>query len=67
MTKNLPFGADTIVIPFTWKDRPPQTPRRVVGMSRMRPPGELFRNGVVNTADERSSSKRPEKERPDGD
>lgn len=45
-----PFGADTLIIPFTWHGAAPTRPR-VARMSRMRPAGELFRYGVVKTAD----------------
>ncbi len=49
MSKDLPFGNDTLVIPFTWQGRPPQA-RGGPRMSRMRRAGELYRNGVVRTA-----------------
>lgn len=48
MTESRPFGANTLIIPFTWKGSAPQAPR-VARMSRMRPAGELFRNGVANS------------------
>lgn len=53
-----PFGANTLIIPFTWKGRGPQAPR-VARMSRMRPAGELFRNGVVNTVDAQQPTASP--------
>ena len=45
----MPFGADTLVIPLEMSGGS-AAPRRVARMSRMRPAGELFRNGVVRTA-----------------
>ena len=44
-----PFGADTLIIPFTMTGASPNR-GRTSGMTRMRRPGELFRYGVVNTA-----------------
>ena len=41
-----PFGADTIVIPFTMEGRP-VSPRTSGRMTRMRPAGWLYRYGVV--------------------
>ncbi len=48
MSDELPFGADTLVIPFTRTGG--TAPRPESGMSRMRPSGELSRRGVVATA-----------------
>ncbi len=47
------YGADTLIIPFKIVGGS-MSPRRSFGMSRMRPAGELFRYGVVNsqTSDE---------------
>ncbi len=49
MSNDHPFGADTLTIPFTMTGAAPSSPRGP-GMSRMRPGGELYRHGVVNTA-----------------
>ena len=48
MSDRYPFGADTLIIPFTMAGGS-MSPRRSFGMSRMRPAGELFRYGVVNS------------------
>ncbi len=48
MSDRYPFGADTLIIPFTMVGGS-MSPRRSFGMSRMRPAGELFRYGVVNS------------------
>ena len=47
MPHHLPFGVDTLVVPFTWKAR--ATRQRYAGMGRIRSAGELFRYGVVNS------------------
>jgi hypothetical protein len=48
MTDRYPFGADTLIIPFTFVGGS-MNRRRSSGMSRMRPAGELFRYGAVNS------------------
>lgn len=48
MVDRYPFGADTLIIPFTFVGGS-MSRRRSSGMSRMRPAGELFRYGVVNS------------------
>ncbi len=48
MPQWMPFGNDTLVIPFTWAGRAPR--RRGSGMSRLRPAGKLYRYGVRRTA-----------------
>ncbi len=48
MSRDLPFGADTLVIPFTRTGSASPRPR-ASGMSRMRRAGELFRHGVMNS------------------
>ena len=53
MTDHLPFGADTLIIPFTRTAAPR---RRHTRMSRMRPAGELFRNGLARTFDEQAGT-----------
>ena len=57
MSQHLPFGANTLVIPFTRASDAPSKWRG--GMSRMRPAGELFRNGVVSTSGEQSRDAEP--------
>lgn len=53
MLDRYPYGADTLTIPFKIVGGS-MSPRRSFGMSPMRPAGELFRYGVVNsqTSDE---------------
>lgn len=48
MTDRYPFGADTLIIPFTFVGGS-MSRRRSSGMSRMRPANELFRYGAVNS------------------
>ena len=62
MSEKMPFGANTLVIPFTGAPRRP-APRSRTGMSRMRPAGELFRHGVVQT-DRHSQANAPEQGTP---
>ncbi len=50
MSQRLPFGNDTLVIPFTFVPQPGR--RRSYGMSRMRPAAELFRYGVRRPDDD---------------
>lgn len=48
MSDRYPFGANTLIIPFTMVGGS-ISPRRWFGMSRMRPAGQLFRYGVVKS------------------
>ena len=44
-----PFGADTLIIPFEIVGGR-TAPDDAEGMSRLEPPEELYRNGVIRTA-----------------
>ena len=48
MSDSYPFGANTLIIPFT-RTGGSTSPGAFRGMSRMRPTGELYRYGVVNS------------------
>jgi hypothetical protein len=50
MPQWMPFGAETLVIPFSGKLGGDE-PRHSGGMSRLRPAGELYRHGVAPSPD----------------